>query len=39
MTGRKKRCENVLDELDRQDLIKLVEDMIKDTDDQIERLK
>lgn len=39
MTGRKKWCENVLDELDRQGLIKLVDDMIKDTDEQIERLK
>ena len=39
MMGRKKWCENVLDELDRQGLIKLVDDMIKDTDEQIERLK
>jgi len=39
MTGRKKWCESALDELDRQGLIKLVEDMIKDTEVQIERLK
>jgi hypothetical protein len=39
MTGRKKWCESALDELDRQGLIKLVEGMIKDTEDQIERLK
>jgi hypothetical protein len=39
MTGRKKWCDNVLGELDRQGLLKLVDGVIEGSENQIERLK